>query len=213
MIYPKPRPHQYRNLIQFVNEALGQRDWRVSLILADLWQAPDLPDAVTREENVRELQKPEWKVPTIRGKPATFAAAQALRRDLRTRLEAIAGSKTFRNNSRNGWPVRVFASGELAFDDVAYGLEYLAESLRHEITRGAYQFRGARGRQWAMAKLHLSVCGCGCGKFFLWEGNGTRRRRKYLDDKHRMDFHNARNVERKKQFARQHRSAGDPRYF
>lgn len=209
MLLWKPRAHDYRRLINFVNEPLDQNDWGARLKLADLWQAPDLPaDANTWEQALNELRSPDWPLPTIWGSVADFAAAQALRQSLRKRLTTIADSRSAGESPERAWTARVFASGKVEFDDAADGLDYIAESLRREMKKGAHQYKGKRGRRWAMAALHLSTCNCGCGKFFLWEGNGIRRRRKFLNDEHRMKFHNARNVEEKKQLARRRRKEG-----
>lgn len=205
----------YDRLIDFVNEPLDKKDWQARVKLADLWQAPELPSDTyyTWEELVSELQKPQWKLPMIRGEVPDYGAAQELRRFLRKRLEDILNSKPRKPNAEKSRDARVYASGALAFYDAAEGLEFLTDVLECEVNRGAYQYRGRRGRGSMVPALHVSLCGCGCGKFFLWEGNGTRKQRKYLDDKHRMNFHNARNVEKKKQYARQRRSEGNSKYF
>lgn len=221
---PPPRPWpqnglfnfgwSYDRLIDFVNDPLDKRDWQARLKLADLWQAPDLPgDAYTWEELVSELQKPQWKLPTIHREIPDYAAAQRLRRFLRKRLEDILSSKSRKAKREKSRNAKVYASGALAFYDAAEGLEFLADVLEREVNRGAYQYRGRRGRRSMVPALHLSLCACGCRKFFLWEGNGAVKERKFFDDKHRMDFHNARNGPKKKQHARQQRSEGNPGYF
>ncbi len=204
-----PRPHDFRRLVNFANERLNRNDWEARLKLVDLWQFPDLPaDANTWEEALNELQSPDWPLPKICGKAADFTSARELRRSLSNRLRRIAELKITGKNLDKAWTARVFASGRVEFDDAADGLDYLAESLRREIERGAYQYKGRRGRRWTVPALRLSICACGCREFFLWEGNGTRKRRKFLSDEHRMKFHNARNVEKKRQLARRRRGEG-----
>lgn len=220
---PRPWPQDglfnfgwsYDRLIDFVNEPLDKRDWRARLKLADLWQAPELPADTygTWEELVSELQKSQWKLPTIHGEVPDYEAARKLHRFLRRRLADISSSKLRKSNSEEGRDAKVYASGALAFYDAAEGLEFLSEVLEREVNRGTYQHLGRRGRRSMVPALHLSLCACGCGNFFLWEGKGAVKRKKFLDDKHRMDFHNARNVEKKKQQTRQRRSEGDSRYF
>lgn len=227
----------FRHLINFVNQSLDKDDWEAKLKLADLWQAPDLPaNANTWDEALSELQKPTWKLPTVHGKVPDFSKALRLQEDLRKRLEHLAKSKPVRieveknplgrsgrwgylhpvnslDSADKGRLATVYPSGGVEFDDAADGLEFLVDALQHELDSGAYQYRGMRGRRWTIRPLRLSICECGCGTFFLWEGNGIRRRRKYVDDKHRMDFHNARNVEKKKLLACQRRAEFDQRYF
>jgi len=115
------------------------------------------------------------------------------------------------------------------FHDAGEALGFLTEALECEIkwcmeaavrrdkgqrdrlkTRESFPGDVPEYRRKIIVLLHLALCECGCQRFFLWEGNWHQRERKYLNDKHRMDFHNSRNVIRKKKkhLASQRRSEG-----
>ncbi len=130
----------------------------------------------------------------------------------------------------------VLPTGQIDFEDVGEKLNFLADGLEYEILwrvrAGALAHTGRqqrwladqrffrslgsireRERRWLLAQLRLSLCACGCEEFFLWEGDWNRKQRRFLDDRHRMRFHNRRNIERKRLLARERRKQGDPSYF
>ncbi|MGH9739499.1 MAG: hypothetical protein ACRD4X_13085 [Candidatus Acidiferrales bacterium] len=182
---------EFRPLLSLVND-LTAENWRQVLKLFDEHQLFKIfgwdVDADRRPQR-------------IDGTPATYASAESLRRDIRNRLAVIAIS---RQEEPRHWvwrPALVLPTREIFFEDAGEGFRFLAERLECEV--------GERGSQ----KLHLGQCLCGCEKFFLWEGNWQRKKRLFLDDGHRMRYHNKRNVENKRQFAKKQRDAGDERYF
>lgn len=203
-----PRPWSFRYLVDFVNTNLGRNDWRSKLEVANYWQS-SFEDAI--DELIEKLKGSRCNL-RVNGRRATLQAAAQLQRELGQRLDEIV-RRVNTKATQDGRVAKVFPSGELEFGDAGEGLKFLADALNYEAGRGTYQNKGRRGRRWTVPALHLSLCSCGCGKFFLWEGKGAVKRKKFLDDKHRMSFHNTRNGPRKKQHARQRRSEGDPRYF
>jgi hypothetical protein len=107
----------------------------------------------------------------------------------------------------------VLPTGERFIEDYGERFGFLVEALEHELRRSAGNIRLPHGVAEDQRRLHLSICSCGCGTFFLWEGNWNRKQRKFYDDHHRMNYHNRRNVNKKRELARRQREQGNPKYF
>ena len=217
-----PRFYSYQALLGFVNEPLTAENWRARLQEVEAWQL--------EWELGLESDEDLDRTPEISGRKATYEGAQELRVSLRRQLtelvqlclhrqRLVRESEEFGRGGRKAWTWRkalVLPTREIFFEDAGEALNFFAEALEYEIK---WRVKGARsaptkgGRQWLNRRLHLSLCACGCGQFFLWEGNWNRRQRKFLDDRHRMGFHNRKNVERKRIFAHQQYKAGVDAYF
>lgn len=222
------RFHAYEPLLAFANEPLTRQNWETRLKDLDEWQLFNI--GIDAENDSTALPRIDGSVPNL-------DRALKLRNCLREELERLASLSS--NQSELGaedettkmtWRrALVLPSGERFFEDAGHLLNFLAEALEYEIRNrkeakalvglsyqvGTRRFlrRGRRsGRQWSAPQLHLQTCKCGCGTFFLWEGDWNRKERKFVNDEHRMKFHNGRNVERKRILARERRGQGNPKY-
>lgn len=213
---------EYQPLLNFVNESLTRDNWENRLTDVEAWQlewtlgleavkgatAPKIDGRTPNLERSRALQA------SLRKQLTSLAELCRDRKQLS--LESVNASAGVRGKNK-AWSWRkaqVLPTRQLFFEDAGQALGFLVEDLEYQLKIRAEKIISSEkfSRHLKML-LHVAQCECGCKSFFLWEGNGTRKRRKYLDDKHRMDFHNARNVELKKRLARRRRSQGDPSYF
>jgi len=201
--------YRYSTLLGFVNESLTEDNWKATLQDVEAWQL---------EWELGLESSPEDKaVPKIFGVDATYKGARELQASLREQLSQLAGlclDAQRLTSEAKVWTWRkalALPTGELFFEDAGEALSFLVERLEYEIRQRAKAAESADSRErrrWVKPRLHLTFCQCGCGKFFLWEGNWNRKQRKFLDNKHRMGFHNPRNVARKRELARRRRSEG-----
>lgn len=209
-------------LLRFLNESLSVGNWQKQLQDVEAWQL----------EWWLGLDADKEECPKINGVPATLEAARelqaSLRRELtelahvcldRQRLAKEAEAVDYGRGGSRVWTWRkasVLPTRQLFFEDAGEALNFLAEELEYKIKKRFKASNGPRrkrDREWTSRPLHLALCACGCEQFFLWVGNWRQKRRKYLDDTHRMRFHNARNVEQKRLLARRQRVQGNPSYF
>ena len=209
---------EYKPLLRFVNEPVTSENWRRKLQEVETWQL--------EWQLGLEASDEAKKTPSICGVEATYEEAQQLRRSLRKKLSQLAQlcsdqEKLARESAyspyRGGekaWTWRkalVLPTKEICFEDAGEALNFLVESLEYEIKARDRQVR-AKGKKKSprqsnvpKVRLHVSLCAHGCDQFFLWEGNGEKKRRKFLNDEHRMAYHNSRNVERKTLLAPKYR--------
>jgi hypothetical protein len=214
--------------VGFVNEPLTHTNWPIMLQEIERWQLGNLGVDTDNESSI---------VPPINGSGATYDRALKLQSSLRKDLtslttlcrrpprffEVCEGAKPWTWRKAQVLPTR-----QMFFDDAGEALGFLAEALEFEIRwcleaavwsdkgqlsdwvkrQQSFPGNGLEYRRQIKVLLHLAICECGCQRFFLWEGNWRQRERKFLNDKHRMNFHNSRNVTRKKNLARQRRSEG-----
>lgn len=221
-----PQLYGYRPLLRFVNEPLTPDDWRRRLHEVEIWQCEfDLG-----LEAGSEPKKP----PLICGSEGTHEKAQQLQRSLRKKLDQLTRLCSDRQRlareseslpdrgAKRGWTWRkaqVLPTRELFFDDAGEALNFLVEGLEYEIKQRDRTLRDTPKRRRLLeinvpnVRLNLGMCSCGCRQFFLWEGIWEHKQRKFLDDSHRMDFHNRKNVKAKRDFARKCRSEGRRGYF
>ena len=213
--------YDYQPLLKFVNEPLTPKDWMARVRELEDWQ-------LEWELGLDSCGSPS-STPSINGFRATMKRAQQLQTWLRKQLTGLA--RLCRDRQRllreseppvrggdRAWTWRralVLPTMQMFFKDAGEGLKFFVEKLEFEIKQraGAARTKNKYRRRSLNTQLHLSLCGCGCGQFFLWEGNWYQKKRKFLNDKHRMDFHNRRNVERKKKLARRRRKEGHQGYF
>jgi len=168
--------------------------------------------------------------PKIGGSCASYQRARKLQASIGEQLDSLTRlcsdqgrlareSNHFGRGADKAWTWRralVLPTRQLFFEDAGEALNFLAEALELDIKQRVKAMQEACakwGSRWFKPCLHLSRCACGCGKLFLWEGNWRQKQRKFIDDKHRMDFHNRHNVLRKKILAAERRRQGDPSYF
>jgi len=150
--------------------------------------------------------------PKIGGADATYEKVKNLQHSLtqqliqlvelcRNQRRLLGECGEFNRGGGKAWTWRkalVLPTRQIFFEDAGEALNFLAEDLEYEIKQRVRTVRSAdtsRRRRWPETQLHLSLCGCGCKQFFLWEGNWKRKQRKFLNDKHRMDFHNRKNLQ------------------
>lgn len=205
---------EYKPLLDFVNKSLTRDTWQTSL--QDLC-ARQLADAGFDPSN--EL----GPLPMIDGSKASMHNAFKLQESMRMELASLAEPRGDESgperegdgSKRSMWrKAEVLPTGEMFFEDAGENLRFLAEKLAYEIKTQQLPPLGAEdSRRRKRVQLHLTLCNCGCGTFFLWEGNWNRKVRKFLGRNHRMRFHNSRNVEKKRDFARQQRAQGNTKYF
>lgn len=204
----------YQPLLRLVNETLTKENWKTTLQELDQWEL-SWEAGIDSEEQVGRIGK-------INGSTATFERALELRKHIRNELSRLAACCCDELRRRRGtdtpkaltWrKALVLPTGERFIEDYAERFGFLAEALEHELGQSTGRVGLLDGVAANHRRLHLSICGCHCGTFFLWEGNWNRKQRKFLNDHHRMDYHNRRNVERKRIFASEHRKQGDPKYF
>jgi hypothetical protein len=213
---------RYTPLLNFVNEPLSRQDWHEKLHQVESWQ---LECHLGLEASVRNEEPPR-----IRGESASYEKACELRASLRDQLNNLCGLASDRDRltkesresdmlARGGdraWTWRqaqVLCTGQMFFDDAGEALNFLAEALESDIKQRVKSTQGEHRKPHSKTLrpcLHLSLCGCGCEHFFLWEGNWTRKQRRFISDKHRMDFHNRRtvNVRKKRRLAATRRADG-----
>ncbi len=212
----------YKPLLSFVNEPLTRRNWREKL--------HEVESNQLEGKLGLEASEPVKNTPKIGGAVGSYQRARKLQASIREQLNSLTRlcsdprrlgreSEDFGRGGDQAWTWRkalVLPTREMFFEDAGEALNFLAEELELDIkqrvkaTQGTHTKRDSKG---LTPCLHLSFCKCGCGKFFLWEGNWRRKQRKFLDNKHRMDFHNRRNVKRKRRLAVERRRQGDPSYF
>lgn len=221
------REWEYKPLLRFVNEPLTPETWQQRLREVEAWQL-EWQLGLEADDGAAET-------PPICGVEATYGRAQELRLSLREKLNQLvhlcsnqqklaheSAHFPYRGDQRT-WTWRkalVLPTKETFFEDAGEALNFLTERLEYEIKARDRQVR-AKGKKKSYrqsdvprVRLHVSLCACvKCGQFFLWEGNWEKKQRKYLDEKHRMDFHNPQNVEKKKLYARKYRSEGRRGYF
>ncbi len=209
----------YKPLLSFVNEPLTRQNWREKLHEVESWQL-EWKLGLEASERMR-------KTPKIGGAVASYERARKLQVSIREQLNSLTRlcsdlrrlgreSEDFGRGGGKAWTWRkalVLPTREMFFQDAGEALNFLAEALELEIKQRVKPTHAKRDSKWLKPCLHLSLCKCGCGKFFLWEGNWRRKQRKFLDNKHRMNFHNRRNVRRKQGLAAERRRQGDPSYF
>jgi hypothetical protein len=206
------RDGTYRPLLLFVNETLTKEQWKKALQQLDLWELSEV--GVESEGNVARIGK-------INGSIATFASTLDLQRRMRNELSRLAALCC----SQSRWAQKpgtaigstwrkalVLPTGERFIEDYGERLGFLAEALEHELEQSWRTVRLPDGVPGDSRRLHLHVCTCGCQTLFTWEGNWSRKQRKFLNDQHRMHYHNTRNIERKRDLARKKRKEGDPKY-
>jgi hypothetical protein len=182
---------EFQPLLSFVND-LTSENWRQALTSFDEQQ---LFEAFGWDVGSEHL-------PTVNGSPATYRSAKSLQKDIRDRLVALTKSEKQQPGHWSWRRALVLPTRQIYFEDAGEGFRFLAERLAYEIS------------ECGSPKLHLGQCRCGCQTFFLWEGNWQRKKRLFLDNKHRMRYHNERNVENKRQFAWKRRHVdGDGQYF
>jgi len=203
----------FQPLLEFANDTLTKENWKAALQRLDQrelsWEA-----GIDSEEEVGPAGK-------INGYRATFKRALELREHVRNELSRLArccdeSKGVSGTDTPKTWTWRkalVLPTGERFIEDYAERFGFLVEALEHELGQAMVHVGLPDGLAANQRQLHLSICGCGCGTFFLWEGNWNRKQRKFLNDQHRMKYHNQHNVERKRTFARERRDQGDPKYF
>lgn len=182
---------EFQPLLSLAND-LTHENWSQMLTLFDEGQLFEIFGRDMDADNC--LQR-------IDGSPATYASVERVQKHIRDRLTALAISDPSQPAPWKWRRALASPTRQVFFEDAGEGFRFLAERLAYEVGEG-----GSR-------KLHLGHCRCGCEKFFLWEGNWPRKKRLFLDNEHRMRYHNKRNVENKRQFARKKRDSGDTRYF
>jgi len=204
----------YRPLLRFVNETLTKENWKTTLQELDQWEL-SWEAGIDSEEEVGPIGK-------INGCTSTFDQVLRLRERMRNDLSRLVapGCDESKRVTRTDTPklgtwrkALVLPTGERFIEDYGERFGFLVEALEHELGRPTGDVGLPDGVAEDRRRLHLSLCRCACGTFFLWEGNWNRKQRKFLNDRHRMNYHNRRNVERKRAFARERRNEGDPKYF
>lgn len=176
----------YAPLLGFVNQEPEPQSWRTMLqnLGADQLFEVGIEDGSSF-------------VPTIDSRPPTLNSAKSLRAEIRSRMETIAHRR--RSTKSYSWrSAKVLATGEIFFADAGDWFRFLVERLEYAL----------EGNQ--QGRFQLGLCPCGCSHFFLSKGH---RERRFLSGAHRMNYHNARNVSKKREFARRKRAEGDERYF
>jgi hypothetical protein len=204
----------YKPLLEFANETLTKENWKAALHGLDEWELSWGAGMDTEQDTGR--------IGSINGSTATFDRALGLQEHLRRDLSKLAGhpSDDPRRVMETGaaktlkWrKALVLPTGERFIEDHGERFGFLVEGLEHELGQSARE-AGLPGEvSDDRPQLHLGICGCGCGTFFLWDGNWDRKQRKFLNDHHRMNYHNRRNVKQKRELARLKRKQGDLKYF
>lgn len=188
------RENEYKPLFMLANE-LAKSNWKETLTFLSASQLFDILGFDAHGGS---------PLPKIDGEKANFARARALQSDIRNRLKAIANlsAASESNAPVSTWcKALILPTGEKFFEDAGEGFRFLAERLEYEVRRDD------------SPKLHLRLCDCGCDKFFTWAGDWARKQRRFLNEEHRMRYHNQQNLENKRLFAKRKRAEGNPKYF
>lgn len=214
---------EFQTLLALANENLTRDNWEQLLYSFDDWQLGE----IGLDAGERSGERPK-----IDGQEATLTRTLKLREEVRAgllevvKLCACGAGPSDRSRSGKAWTWRkalVYPTGERFFQDSGEGFRFLLERLEYKVVRSALATApGEASPLFGPAKwddedlrprLHLAACACGCGEFFLWEGNWRRKQRRFLNDEHRMKYHNQRNTQTKRNPASRERANGNLKYF
>lgn len=217
------RFYEFQPLLALANENLTEHNWQQMLRNWDDRQLSEI--GIDEGEGSGES-------PKIDGVEATLTRALKLREEVRATLVEVVkfctrGAGTLDRQRRGkAWAWRkalVLPTGERFFDDAGEGFRFLVERLEYKVMRSAFATEPSGHSplfgpaKWddedLRPRLHLAACACGCGEFFLWQGNWRRKQRRFLNDGHRMKYHNQRNTRTKRDLARRERANGNSAYF